>query len=152
LLLAALGVGTAAASLLAGRRTWQRPAAQRLAVLAVALAAALAGAAAVAEQPLALAGMLVLAGTALGAMFVTVYPLADALTPAGAGTRVFAWLVTANNGGVALGAALAGELHGGATGLWLASGFALAALPVAIAIELAGSHADAGQASRESAP
>jgi hypothetical protein len=81
----------------------------------------------------------------LGALFVTVYLLADELTPAGAGTRVFAWVVTANNGGVALGAALAGELHGGGTGLWLASGCALTALPVAVTVRIACSRADAEQ-------
>ena len=49
---------------------------------------------------------------ALGALFVTVYLLVDAMTPPGAGTRTFAWLVTANNGGIALGAVVGGEVIG----------------------------------------
>ena len=40
------------------------------------------------------------------------YVLADRLAPPGSGTRTFAWLVTANNGGLALGAAAAGALDG----------------------------------------
>ena len=60
---------------------------------------------------------------------MTLYLLVDELTPPGAGTRAFGWLVTANNGGLALGAAVAGEVvraHGGAAGLWLAAGCAAA--------------------------
>src|SRR4051794_35146344 len=112
LLLAALAAGTATASLLAGRRAWAWPATRRLPLLQLAVAGALAGAAAVAGQPVALAAVLVAVGMALGAQFVTVYPLVDELTPAGAATRSFAWLVTANNAGIGIGAALAGQLHG----------------------------------------
>ena len=49
----------------------------------------------------------------LGALFATAYLLADRLAPAGSGTRTFAWLVTANNGGLAVGAAVAGALSDG---------------------------------------
>src|SRR6185436_10779205 len=104
-IIAAFAVGTPVASLLAGRRAWRRAAATRLVLLQLALAGTLAVAAAVAEEPLALAIALVPAGMALGALFVTVYLVVEALTPAGAGTRAFAWLVTMNNGGIALGAA-----------------------------------------------
>jgi hypothetical protein len=71
---------------------------------------------------------------ALGALFVTLYLLVDELTPAGAGTRTFAWLVTANNGGLALGAGVAGALiasRGSAAGLWLSVGCALLGVAVA---------------------
>ena len=42
---------------------------------------------------------LLVPGAALGALFATLYLLVDRLAPAGSGTRTFAWLVTANNGG-----------------------------------------------------
>ena len=92
---------------------------------------------------------------ALGTLFLTLYLLVDELTPAGAATRTFAWLVTANNGGLALGAAVAGELigrHGGAAGLWVAAACAAAGVPVALAAALAGSHADLARPSSGSAP
>jgi hypothetical protein len=69
-----------------------------------------------------------------------VYALAGALTPAGAGTRAFAWLVTANNGGIAVGAAVAGALHRGSAGLWLAGACALATVPVSLLLRVAGSR------------
>jgi hypothetical protein len=78
---------------------------------------------------------------------VTLYPLVDELAPPGTATRSFAWLVTANNGGIGIGAAIAGELHGGAAGLWLAAGCALAGLPVALAVRPARSRADVGHPS-----
>jgi hypothetical protein len=84
-----------------------------------------------------------------------VYLLVEALAPAGAGTRAFAWLVTANNGGMALGAALAGGViggHGGSAGLWAATACALAGVPVALAGAVAGSRADVVRPSRGSAP
>jgi hypothetical protein len=89
---------------------------------------------------------------ALGAQFVTVYPLVDELAPAGAATRSFAWLVTANNAGIGIGAALAGQLDGGAAGLWLAAGCALAGLPVTLAIGLVRSRADIARRSLGSQP
>jgi predicted MFS family arabinose efflux permease len=98
----------------------------------------------------ALAALLVVAGMALGALVVTVYVLVDELTPPGAATRTFAWLVTANNGGIALGALLAGELvkaGGPRGGLWLAAGCALVGVPLALALGLAGPHSDIGRAS-----
>jgi hypothetical protein len=50
---------------------------------------------------------------------------------------------------------VAGELipgHGGASGLWLATGCALFGLPLALALGLARSNADIGRPTRESAP
>jgi predicted MFS family arabinose efflux permease len=145
LLLAALAVGTAAASLLAGRHAAAWTPARRLAAAQAALAAALAAAAAVSGRPALLAVVLATAGTALGTLFVTLYLLVDELTPHGARTRAFGWLVAANNGGMAAGAAVAGELipgHGGATGLWFAAACALAGIPLAVAGSVARSHAD----------
>jgi hypothetical protein len=84
-----------------------------------------------------LLGVAVIAtGAALGALFASVYVLADRLAPAGSGTRTFAWLVTANNGGLALGAGAAGALVEGLgvpAGLWFGAGCALVALVPAIA-------------------
>jgi MFS family permease len=134
LLLAALAIGTVAATLAAGRRAWTWAPPLRLCVFQVVLAAALAVAALAAGRPVAVAAALLVAGAAVGALFVTLYVLVDELTPPGAATRTFAWLVTANNGGLALGAAGAGALiaaKGGAAGLWL--GFACALVGVGVA-------------------
>jgi predicted MFS family arabinose efflux permease len=138
LLLAALGLGTATASLLTGR-AGTRHAAWRPAAMQAALAAALAVAAAVSASPVAVALALAAGGAALGTLFVTLYVLVDELTPVGAHTRAFGWLVTANNGGIALGAVVAGEVvraDGGEAGLWLAAGSAAAGLPVALVLGL----------------
>jgi hypothetical protein len=134
LLLAALAIGTATASLIAGRRAWRRPPMQRLGLLQLVLAAALAGAAVAVHRPEIVALVLVIAGGAVGALFVTVYVLVDELTPPGTGTSTFAWLAAANNAGVAAGAAGAGALIGGSSGgagLWLAVGCALAGVGLA---------------------
>jgi hypothetical protein len=136
LLLAALGAGTAVASLVAGRVAWRRPPLVRLRMLQLVLAATLAGAAVSANRPLMVAGVLVVAGMALGALFVTLYMLVDELTPRGAATRTFAWLVTANNGGLAFGAALAGVViaaSDSAAALWIGVAFALAGMAISIA-------------------
>jgi predicted MFS family arabinose efflux permease len=128
LLLAAMGVGTALAGLLAGLHTSQRPPLVRLALLQPALGLGLAACALV--RPLdALAATLTLPGAVLGILFVTAYVAIDGLAPPGAGTRSFAWLVTANNGGFALGAASAGALvdHSPQAALWLAAAAALPA-------------------------
>ena len=69
-----------------------------------------------------LGAALVIPGAVLGALFASLYLLADRLAPPGSATRTFAWLVTANNGGLALGAAAAGALtdrSGADAGLWL---------------------------------
>jgi predicted MFS family arabinose efflux permease len=95
-------------------------------VLTPALAVAFAGCAVVRPLP-ALAAALAVPGAILGILFVTAYVAIDALAPAGASTRTFAWLVTANNGGLALGAALGGALAAAdpRAALWLAAGAAL---------------------------
>jgi predicted MFS family arabinose efflux permease len=136
LLLAALGAGTAVASLVAGRVAWRRPPLVRLRMLQLVLAATLAVAAVSANRPLMVAGVLVVAGMALGALFVTLYMLVDELTPRGAATRTFAWLVTANNGGLAFGAALAGVViaaRDSSAALWIGVAFALVGMAISIA-------------------
>ena len=74
-------------------------------------------------------------GLALGALFASLYLLVGQLAPKGSGTRTFAWLVTVNNGGLALGAAAAGalsEASGPGAGLWLAAACALAGIGPAL--------------------
>jgi predicted MFS family arabinose efflux permease len=115
---------------------WRRPPLVRLRMLQLVLAATLAAAAVSANEPLMVAGVLVVAGMSLGALFVTLYMLVDELTPRGAATRTFAWLVTANNGGLAFGAALAGVViaaRGSAAALWIGVAFALVGMAISIA-------------------
>jgi MFS family permease len=124
LLLAALAAGTVAGSLLAGRGAGRGRLERRVIVLQLAMAAGLALAAAVSGRLGLLGAVLVLPGAALGALFATLYVLVDKQAPPGTGTRTFAWLVTANNGGIAAGAAGAGALSEAAspeTGLWFAA-------------------------------
>jgi MFS family permease len=135
LLLCVLAIGTAVASLLAGRHPWRWSPLSRLAVLQALFAGALAGAALAAEHPLLLAGALLTAGAFVGAFFVTLYFTVSELTPPGQGTRTFAWLVAANNGGIAAGAALAGAVisaDGDAAGLWLSVACALVGMATVV--------------------
>jgi predicted MFS family arabinose efflux permease len=137
LLLAAMAVGTVGGSLLAGRRAWRWPAERRVIMLQLVMAAGVALAAAASGRLWLLGAALVVPGAALGALFATLYLLVDQRAPRGAGTRTFAWLVTANNGGIAAGAAVAGtvsEESGPAAGLWFgAVCAAMAAGPAAAA-------------------
>lgn len=135
LVIAAMAAATVAGSLLAGRIRWRVPPQWRIVALSAPMALGIALAATAAGNLVALAAALLIPGAALGALFASIYVLADRLAPPRSGTRTFAWLVTANNGGLALGAAAAGALthdSGAAAGLWLGSGFALAALLPAI--------------------
>jgi predicted MFS family arabinose efflux permease len=136
-LLAAMAVATVAGSLLTGRLHWRGSAAWRVAGLTAALAGGVAVTATATSGLVLLGVALLIPGAVLGALLATAYVLADRLAPAGSGTRGFAWLVTANNGGLALGAAVAGgvvERSGPAAGLWLGAACALAAVvPAAIA-------------------
>ena len=137
-LLAVMAVGTVTGSLLAGGRDWRWPpratrgrAADRRWASGVALAAL-----AVARLEL-LALALLIPGAAIGVLFTTAYLLVDRLSHEGTGTQTFAWLVTANNGGIGVGAAVGGalsEASGAAAGLWFAAICALAgAIPAAAA-------------------
>ena len=88
-----------------------------------------------ATQLALLGAVLVVPGIALGALFASLYLLVSQLAPRGSGTRTFAWLVTVNNGGLALGAAAAGawsEASGPVAGLWLATACALAGIGLAV--------------------
>ena len=133
--LAAMAAGTVAGSLLAGRRHWRVPPQWRVVALSVPMAAGIALAATATGRLELLAAALVIPGAVLGALFASLYLLADRLAPPGSATRTFAWLVTANNGGLALGAAAAGALtdrSGADAGLWLGAGCALAAIVPAL--------------------
>jgi predicted MFS family arabinose efflux permease len=125
-----------AGSLIAGRRRWRGPPEWRV----VALLALMGGGVALTATATAslewLAAALLVPGAMLGALFATAYVLADRLAPAGSGTRTFAWLVTANNGGLAVGAAVAGALSEGSkasAGLWFGAACAFAGVVPAIA-------------------
>ncbi len=129
ILLSAMAIGTVGGSLLAGRGTRLVSPATRAIGLQVVMALGLALAAVASARLGALGVALVLPGAALGALFTTLYVLVDRLSPEGAGTRTFAWLVTANNGGLAAGAAVAGPLTEGGgpnAGLWFAAACAVA--------------------------
>jgi MFS family permease len=129
--LAAMAAGTVAGSLLAGRRHWKMAPQWRVVALAAPMAGGVALAATATGQLELLAAALVVPGAVLGALFASLYVLADQLAPPGSATRTFAWLVTANNGGLALGAVAAGALtdHSGAdAGLWFGAACALAAV------------------------
>ncbi len=102
-LLAAMAVGTVAGSLLSGRRAWRSAPERRLVAFQVVMGLGLAAAALAWERPALLAAALLIPGAAVGALFATLYVLVDHLTPVGSGTRIFAWLVTANNAGIAAG-------------------------------------------------
>jgi MFS family permease len=127
-LIAVMAVATVTGSLVAGRRRWRRSPQWRLVVLLAVMSAGIALTASVTGRLELIAAALIVPGAALGALFATLYLLADRLAPAGSGTRTFAWLVTANNGGLALGAALAGvlaERRGADAGLWFGAACAL---------------------------
>jgi MFS family permease len=135
LLLSVLAIGTAIASLLAGRHAWRWPPLVRLAVLQALFAVALASAAIAAEHPVLLGVALLAAGAFVGAFFVTLYLSVSELTPPGAATRAFGWLVATNNGGIAAGAALAGAVisaDGDAAGLWLSVACALVGMAIVV--------------------
>jgi hypothetical protein len=135
-LLAVMAAGTVGGSLFAGRWAWRTP--QRRVIALQALFAGGLAVTALAWASLGVLGVLLLVpGAALGALFATLYLLVDRLAPRGTGTRTFAWLVTANNGGLAFGAAAAGALSGASgpsAGLWLAAACALIGVAPVIAV------------------
>lgn len=136
-LLALMAAGTVTGSLLAGGRVWRRPPELRVIALQLVAAAGFASAA-LAVAWLELLGLaLLVPGAAIGVLFTTLYLVVDRLARAGTGTQTFAWLVTANNGGIGVGALVGGvltEASGAAAGLWFAAVCALAgAIPAAVA-------------------
>jgi MFS family permease len=139
-LLAGMAVATVAGSLVAGRRRWAGSPAWRVVGLMALLAGGVALTATATGSLALLAASLLVPGAMLGALFATAYVLADQLAPAGSATRTFAWLVTANNGGLAFGAAVAGALSEdskASAGLWFGAACALGGvLPAAAAAVL----------------
>ena len=106
-LIALLSVGSVVGGLWYGARSFRRTVETRYLVLTVVLVLALLPLLA-ASSIIGLAPLMVLPGLALGPLFVTFYVLLSELLSGNAGARVFAWAVTANNGGAAAGAAGAG--------------------------------------------
>ena len=140
---AAMAAGTVAGSLLAGWWAFGSPQRRVVAMQAV-MAGGLAVSTLFATQLALLGAVLVVPGVALGALFASLYLLVGQLAPKGSGTRTFAWLVTVNNGGLALGAAVAGawsEASGPVAGLWFATACALAGIGLALgAFEFVRAH------------
>jgi MFS family permease len=133
-LLAAMAVGTALAGLLAGLRSWRQPPLVRVALLQPPLVLALVACALV-HQLAALAVLLAVPGAIVGIILVSAYVALDELAPPGAATRTFAWLITANNAGLALGAALAGAMADSSphAALWVAPVAAVPGCALAVA-------------------
>ena len=125
------GVGSLAAGIAMSRlgRT-PRGARGLVAVLGV-LAAGHLVLAAVADSPIGLAALLVVAGAAISPTYATVNAMVEQVAPAGATTEAFAWIATAIGAGGAIGAAVAGivaEHHGAALAFLFAGGAAVAAI------------------------
>ena len=113
LLLTAMSVGSVAAGLAYGTRSWRGSWAARFAALNWLLGTAVALAALAMHAggaPAAVAGALLLAGLAVAPIATENFLLVDAATPPGTVTEAFAWLVTAVVAGGAAGSALAGQL------------------------------------------
>jgi MFS family permease len=136
-LFAVMAVGTVAGSLVTGRRDWRGAPEWRVVALMGLMGGGIALTATATSRLELLAVALLVPGAILGALFATAYLLADRLAPPGSRTRTFAWLVTANNGGLALGAAGAGALaaeSGASAGLWFGAACAFAGMgPAAMA-------------------
>ena len=108
-LLAAVAVGSALGGLVWGARSHRRGPWTHLAGLLAACAAGLAAAAA-APTLLVLGGVLAVLGAAAAPVFVVAYLAADGLVPATGRTEATTWVNTANNVGLAVGAAAAGPV------------------------------------------
>lgn len=106
-LLAAVAVGSVGGGLAWGARTHRRTSWAHLAGLLVASAVALAAAGAAPTLPI-LGGVLVVLGAVVAPVFVVAYLAADDLVPAAGRTEATTWVNTANNVGLAIGAAGAG--------------------------------------------
>lgn len=106
-LLAAVAVGSTIGGLAWGARTHRRTSWAHLAGLLVASAVALAAAGAAPTLPV-LGGVLAVLGAVVAPVFVVAYLAADDLVPAAGRTEATTWVNTANNVGLAIGAAEAG--------------------------------------------
>jgi MFS family permease len=109
LLLGALSAGSLAGGLVYGSRSWPGSPAARLPVLMVALAAALA-LLAVAERPVTLAALLLVAGLLVAPVAVVGSTLIDTAAPPGTATEAFAVMIMGIVAGNAAGNALGGAL------------------------------------------
>jgi len=129
-LLGLWGVGSLVAGLVMTRigGTPRHPA--RLVLVLAALSAGHLALAAVAGAPVALAGVLLVAGAAISPLYAMVNAMVEDAAPRGTTTEAFAWLATALGTGNAIGAALAGavaERHGAALAFLLAGSAGLVA-------------------------
>jgi predicted MFS family arabinose efflux permease len=134
-------VGSVLGGLLWARRAHTRRRSQHLALLTALLAAGLAAAAAAAGL-VALGVALVLAGMAIGPLYVVAYLASDDFAPPGRRTEASTWINVAANAGGAAGTAAAGALvdASGPTLAFLAGGALLAV--TALALRAAGSGLD----------
>jgi len=107
--LAVFAGASAVASLVYGTRP--APAGRRYGLGSVALVAACLPLAAL-SGIWSLSAVLVFAGAAFAAVNVAVFALLDEVAPEGTGAEALTWLTTAGAGGMAAGAALAGQLAG----------------------------------------
>ena len=109
LLLGALAAGSIVGGAIFGARSWGGTAPQRYLVTTLVLALLLL-LPAFATSPAALAGLLVVAGLALGPTNVSLYETIDVVAPRAAATEALTWITTAEAVGMAGGAAGAGLL------------------------------------------
>ena len=129
LLLGIWGAGSLLGGLAAARAGAAKDPVKRLTVLLAALAAGHL-LLTLTTAPLALAGLLLLAGLALSPAIATAYGLVEGLAPEGTVTEAYTWLSTGIAGGLALGAALSGalaEAHGAGTAFAVAAAACAAA-------------------------
>ncbi|QKW06638.1 MFS transporter [Streptomyces sp. NA04227] len=122
---AAIAVGSATGGMLYGARTWRLSSAQRLPLLAIALAVVL-GTAGLAPNLIVLAVAAGCTGIFIAPVLSTAYLYADECATPETRTQVGTWVNSAFNAGYAVGTAGAGLLLGGCP-LWLC--FVAAALP-----------------------
>jgi predicted MFS family arabinose efflux permease len=109
LLLGALSAGSLAGGLVYGARSWPGAPAARLPVLLLVLAAALA-LLAVADRPLVLAALLLVAGLLIAPVATVGSTLLDTVAPPGTATEAFALMIMGIVAGNAAGNALGGAL------------------------------------------
>ena len=126
-------VGSAVGGLWAGARIWRLAAERRYAIFATAFAVGLAPLV-LADDLVTLSGLIALSGLALAPVTAVGYELIDRAAPAGTATETFSWIITANVGGAAIGAAIGGRIvqqHGSDWGFVIATAAALIAAVIA---------------------
>lgn len=113
ILLALLSAGSVLGGLWYGRRSWRTPLVTRFTVLLAAFSLTLPPLA-LTSRPVAVGALVLLLGSALAPLFTSGYLLVAELTATttASPTEANTWVSTANNGGAAAGAALAGILLG----------------------------------------